>query len=57
MTWQDLRALSESDQRAIDRFVRSLGPPGAPAPVSLRPEVMPAGPFYDVIPQEGQPKP
>lgn len=55
MPWTNLRALSESDQRAIYRFVRSLGPAGVPAPISLRPEVLPAGPFYDVTPQQQSP--
>jgi hypothetical protein len=56
MQWTDLRSLSLADQRAIYRFVRSLGPAGRPEPDDVRPEGEPKTPFYDVIPQT-PPKP
>jgi mono/diheme cytochrome c family protein len=58
MKWTDLRALSLPDQRAIYRFIRSLGPAGQPAPATVPPGVQPTTPFYDVTPQRpGRRKP
>jgi mono/diheme cytochrome c family protein len=58
MKWTDLRALSISDQRAIYRFVKSLGPAGVPAPASVPPGKQPNTPFYNVTPQRpGQREP
>ena len=51
MVWSDLRALSQADQRAIYRFVHSLGPAGVPAPISVPPGKTPNTPFYNVTPQ------
>lgn len=50
MKWTDLRTLSVADQRAIYRFVRSLGPAGTPAPADVPPEQTPHTPVIDVIP-------
>lgn len=52
MKWAELRVLTTDDQRAIYRFVRSLGPAGAPEPDDVKPGVTPKTRFYDVIPQK-----
>ncbi len=54
MKWTDLRALSLDDQRAIYRFIKSLGPAGAPAPLDVPPGREPATPYFNVIPLQGQ---
>jgi len=51
MVWHDLRFLNLSDQRAIYRFVRSLGPRGVPAPDDLPEGVEPHTPYIWVVPQ------
>ncbi|MGA2393494.1 MAG: cytochrome C [Candidatus Lustribacter sp.] len=51
MQWTNLRVLTVADQRAIYRFVRSLGPAGVAEPSDLRPGVDPKAQFYDVTPQ------
>lgn len=51
MKWTDLRVLSLADQRAIYRFIHSLGPAGAPAPDAVPPGKQPNTPFYNVTPQ------
>lgn len=53
MKWTDLRALNAADQRAIYRFIRSLGPAGNPAPHDVPAGTMPATEFYDVYPRRG----
>ncbi len=45
MPWYSLHAMSEPDLRAIYRFVRHLGPAGAPAPTYLPPNQEPAPPY------------
>jgi len=44
MPWFALRDMSEQDLRAFYRFVRALGPAGAPAPAYLPPDRKPLGP-------------
>jgi len=44
MPWFALRDLSEDDQRAFYRFVRSLGPAGKPAPAYVPAGQKPQGP-------------
>ena len=44
MPWFNVRDMSEYDQRALYRFVRSLGPAGQPAPAYVPPEREPRGP-------------
>lgn len=44
MPWFKLHEMTEPDLRAIYAFVRSLGPPGQPAPAALPPGVEPIGP-------------
>jgi mono/diheme cytochrome c family protein len=51
MKWTDLRALTLADQRAIYRFIRSLGPAGVLAPHDVPAGQTPGTPFYDVYPQ------
>lgn len=55
MTWQNLRTLSVYDRRAIYRFVRSLGPAGSPAPISVPPAREPATPYFNVAPASPKP--
>lgn len=46
MPWFNVRAMSEADLRAMYRYIRSLGPAGAPAPAYLSPERDPVGPHF-----------
>ena len=48
MPWFTLRQMTDSDLRAIYRFVRSLGPAGAPAPDYLPPDKTPPQPYIQV---------
>jgi len=50
MPWPSVRAMSETDKRAVYRYIRSLGPGGEPAPTALPPGVMPTGPVEDMMP-------
>jgi hypothetical protein len=50
MIWHDLRFLSNQDQRAVYRFVKSLGPRGVPAPSDLSPDETPKTPFIWIVP-------
>jgi hypothetical protein len=50
MTWHDLRNLNVADQRAIYRFIRSLGVAGPPSRPDVPPGVVPKTPYYDVTP-------
>lgn len=50
MIWHDVRALTTSDQRAIYRFVKSLGPRGKPTPADLGPDTEPTTPYVWVVP-------
>lgn len=45
MPWQNLRAMSVQDLRAIYRYIRHLGPAGDPAPAYLPPDQEPPPPF------------
>ncbi|SNS11709.1 Cytochrome c [Noviherbaspirillum humi] len=45
MPWFALRDMTEDDLRAIYRYVRSLGPAGAPAPAYVPPDQTPQGPY------------
>jgi len=44
-----LRAMSQDDRRALYRFIRSLGPGGAPAPAYVPPGQKPAMPYFDLV--------
>jgi hypothetical protein len=41
MVWHDLRLLKVEDQRAIYRFIKSLGPHGQKTPADLPPSIEP----------------
>ena len=45
MPWQNVRAMSEPDLRAMYRYIRHLGPAGDPAPAYLPPDREPPPPF------------
>lgn len=50
MVWHDLRFLKTSDQRAIYRFIRQLGPHGVAAPADLPPDIEPKTPYIWIVP-------
>ena len=50
MPWPSVRAMSESDKRAVYRYIRSLGPGGQPAPTALPPGVKPTTPVENMMP-------
>jgi hypothetical protein len=50
MIWHDLRALDDTDRRAIYRFVKSLGPAGKQSPADLPPGIEPSTPYVWVVP-------
>ncbi|OJV60496.1 c-type cytochrome [Hydrogenophaga crocea] len=45
MPWFNLRAMSDSDLRAIYRYIKAAGPAGEPAPAYVPPGRTPAGPL------------
>jgi len=47
MQWHDMRHLTLDDQRAIYRFVRSLGPKGVQVPADVPPDLEPKTPYID----------
>ena len=49
MTWHDIRVLSIDDQRAIYRFVRSLGKGGPPSLSSIPPQREPTTPYFKLV--------
>ena len=49
MPWWALHAMSEPDLRALHRFIRSVGEPGAPAPAYLPPDKAPAPPYVELV--------
>ncbi|MGE3569520.1 MAG: c-type cytochrome [Burkholderiales bacterium] len=51
MPWFNLAAMTDADLRAIHRYVRSLGEPGAPAPAYVPPGEEPATPYIVFVPQ------
>lgn len=50
MVWHDLRYLKIGDQRAIYRFIHSLGPRGAVAPANLPPSREPKTKYIWIVP-------
>jgi mono/diheme cytochrome c family protein len=50
MVWHDLRYLKTDDQRAIYRFIRSLGPRGVAAPADLSPSLEPKTKYIWIVP-------
>jgi len=51
MPWFSLQAMSDNDLRAIYRFVRHLGPKGAPAPAYAAPGQAVNTPYIVFVPQ------
>ncbi|HMA88664.1 MAG TPA: c-type cytochrome [Burkholderiales bacterium] len=45
MPWFSVRAMSDSDLRALYRYVRHLGPAGEPAPAYVAPSGAPSQPY------------
>jgi mono/diheme cytochrome c family protein len=45
MPWFNVRRMSDGDLRAIHRYIRSLGPAGAPAPAFVPPNQEPRPPY------------
>jgi len=50
MPWMNVRHLSESDSRAIYRYLQALGPRGAPMPAAVDPGVEPVTPYIVLDP-------
>ena len=50
MPWPSVRAMSESDKRAVYRYIASLGPGGEKAPTALPPGVKPTTPVENMMP-------
>lgn len=50
MPWPSVRAMSDSDKRAVYRYIRSLGSGGQPAPTALPPGVKPTTPVENMVP-------
>jgi hypothetical protein len=51
MPWFNLHAMTDADLRAMYRYVRSLGPKGAPAPSYAGPAQKVATPYIVFVPQ------
>jgi hypothetical protein len=51
MPWPSVNQMSETDRRAIYRYLQALGPKGEPAAAALAPGVAPSGPWIDFNPQ------
>lgn len=51
MPWFNVHAMSEGDQRAIYRFIETLGPPGDSVPAAVPPGETPRTPYYDFVPK------
>lgn len=56
MPWFALRDMTEQDLRAFHRYVKSLGPAGAPAPAYVPPGQAPSGPVI-TFPEPPAPAP
>jgi hypothetical protein len=52
MPWMNYRAMPEADLVALQRFLRSLGARGKPAPDALPPGTEPATPYVDLTPRK-----
>lgn len=50
MPWHAVRAMHDADKRALYRYLRSLGPAGAPAPAALPPGMTPTTPYENMMP-------
>jgi len=50
MPWASVRAMSESDKRAVYRYIKSLGPGGTAMPAALPPGVKATTPVENMMP-------
>lgn len=50
MPWPSVRAMSDSEKRAVYRYIKTLGPVGEAAPVALAPGVTPTTPYEVMTP-------
>lgn len=50
MSWPSVHAMTEDNQRAVYRYIRSLGAAGQPAPTNLPPGEEPNTPYVDFRP-------
>ena len=55
MPWIALKEMSESDLRAVYKFIHSLGAAGQPMPAALPPGVTPPGVYFYFMPLTGTP--
>ncbi|QID16483.1 cytochrome C [Nitrogeniibacter mangrovi] len=51
MPWNALQAMTEADQRSVFRYLRALGPAGAPTPAALPPGAPIPTPHFVFVPQ------
>jgi len=51
MPWFSLRDMTDADLIALYRFIRSLGPAGAPAPIAAAPGVPVSTPYFEFVPK------
>ena len=51
MPWFNLAAMTDDDLLAVYRYVRSLGPSGAPAPAAAAPGVAVETPYFEFVPK------
>ncbi|MFA5083369.1 MAG: c-type cytochrome [Hydrogenophilaceae bacterium] len=51
MPWFNLAAMTDQDLVAMYRFIRNLGPAGAPAPSAAAPGVAVATPYIEFVPK------
>lgn len=51
MPWPNVNLISETDIRAIYRFIYSLGPAGEPMPAVVPPDREPETPYFDFVPK------
>jgi mono/diheme cytochrome c family protein len=54
MPWFNVRAMSDSDLKAVYAFIRSLGQPGLPAPAYVAPGGKVTTPYFVFVPQVDQ---
>lgn len=54
MPWFNVRFMSETDQRAVYQFIKSLGPAGEPAPAFVPPEAKPENMYISFVPVSAQ---
>jgi mono/diheme cytochrome c family protein len=55
MPWFNMRAMSETDLKAMYAYIRSLGPAGEATPADLPPNQKPTTPYIEATPQPPKP--